>query len=129
MRGAHIRDAVNDDRLRNDAHPAVNIEVPCQAQPGDILIVDLLERAEVLRLEVPPIDQPVCSSVRFRNHAEVCEIRIIATARHKVVNPNIFKRNPVELKTRDRLNTGHLFLTRKRLFRRRGHCGPPIVGR
>src|SRR5579864_1787545 len=42
--------------------------------------------------------------------AEVCEIRIIAAARHKVVTQSTFKRNPVETKMRDRFNTGHHFL-------------------
>lgn len=41
QRGAHISDAIDDNRFGNDAHATVNVQKPGQAKAADILVGDL----------------------------------------------------------------------------------------
>jgi len=48
---------------------AIDIHVPRQSEPADILICDLLQRTEVSLVESTPVEQPVRAYVRTRGHA------------------------------------------------------------
>ena len=46
-RCAHVGDAVDHDRLGNHAHLSLDVQVPSKTQLIDVLVIDLLQRAEM----------------------------------------------------------------------------------
>ena len=59
LRRADVGDSVDDDRLGNDAHTAVDLHVPREPHSGNVLVVDLFQRTEMMGFEVTPIEEPV----------------------------------------------------------------------
>src|SRR5262249_13024826 len=62
LRRADVGDAIDDDWLGDDAHGAVDIEIPCEAEPGDVLIVYLREGAEMFAVESAAVEEPICAA-------------------------------------------------------------------
>src|SRR5439155_13406995 len=58
-RSADVDHAVHNNRLGYDAHGAVIIQVPGKPQVTDVLIANLLERAEMLRYVGAAVQEPV----------------------------------------------------------------------
>ena len=59
LRRADVGDTVDDNGLGNDAHAAIDFHVPSEPQSGSVLIRNLLQRAEVMRFEVAPVEEPI----------------------------------------------------------------------
>ena len=58
-RGADVNNAIHNNRLGDNAHCAVIIQIPGEAQIAGVLIVNLFERAEMFRIVGAAVHQPV----------------------------------------------------------------------
>ena len=58
-RCAHVGDAVDLDRLGNHAHLSLDVQVPSETQLIDVLVIDLLQRAEMRGIVIAAVDHPV----------------------------------------------------------------------
>ena len=65
---AHICHAIYDDRFRDNAHSAVDVQKPRQSQVADILIGDLFQRTEMLLVESAAVERPIISFGRFGSY-------------------------------------------------------------
>ena len=59
QRRADIGYAIHDNWLGHEAHVAIYVEIPGEAELVGVLVVDLLERAEVLGVKGAAVEQPV----------------------------------------------------------------------
>jgi len=79
---------INNDRLGDYSHQAVVIQIPGEAQTGDVLIVDLLERAEVFRVVGAPVHQPVVPGGSISHDARFVHVPGLCCGVSRRVNHN-----------------------------------------
>jgi hypothetical protein len=58
-RRADVDNPVHDDRFGRKPHRVIHLRNPGESQMRDVLVVDLLQRAELLLGKAPALDQPV----------------------------------------------------------------------
>ena len=76
-RSGRIHHAVDDERRGFEAAVGRGLELPREAELGDVLVVDLIERAEALLVIVAAVRQPVLVARLERSQRRVVHRRLL----------------------------------------------------